>query len=260
LWEFRVQLEFKRTPEPGEFFFGIEMEEYVSTNSATKVAASAFVAALKKVIGGALYHSFGDDPRAIDGELEKPQCVFPFWAWDQFIVTPESKKPPSLTDVDFPLMGYNRRSMGSREYTREVEVLTSNFQQGHTYTFALRFFSYFVDVVNWQMVGLPLISPIDFNMMCGSPPVHLQIYSVTPDSKEKRHLASRKKFCFHVALWTSNRRPTLRRFKDLVGSGHIGPEDAIKAPSRADPLDCWGKERQGCLTAQTRSCSDCRVL
>lgn len=257
-WEVRIQLEFKRPPPTGELFFGIEMENYVPTNAATRVVASAFVSALRKVVGEGLYQSFGDDPKIAAGELEKPQCIFPFWAWDQFIVTPEGEDAPSLTDVDFPVMGYRRSAMGMQEYGREVEALRTTLQQGRTYTFCHWFFSHFVDVVNWQMSGLPLMAPIDFNTMCGAPPVHFEIYAMETDKNEKRHLLSRKIFFFHVALWTSSRRPPQSRIDELLGKGP-GADEGDARPSR-DPRVGVGRMREGCFTAQERSCSDCIVL
>merc|ERR1711990_484672 len=102
------------------------------------------------------------------------------------------------------------------EYGQEINDLVKSFELGPTYTFAFWGNSRFLDVINWKVVGIPLVTPVDFNQFAGSPPVHLVLYSLEPRSDgqaDDRHVQSRKKFFFRGAVWSSLRRPERARFE-----------------------------------------------
>jgi hypothetical protein len=245
LWEFRMQMKLKSPAPAGELFFGIEMEEYVPMNAATKAAVNVINASINKAVGGGTHQSPGDDPLTVEGEIERPHCVFPFWAWDQIIVTPEGEDPPSIDDADFPNMGI-KRSQGMRFYASEVAEITKNFRPGPTYTFSFWGCARFVDVINWELVGVPIVTPMDFDKLCGRPPVHVVVYTLLPpsnaDRADRRHLDSRRITWFDMATWSSNARPTRRRLEALVGKlvDTLAGEGANSEEALGRAAGCFG--------------------
>merc|ERR550539_1958253 len=140
---------------------------------------------------GGLYQSPGDDPKKVRGERERPCCVLPMWAFDQFIETPEGQEPPSLSDPGFPDLGQKRyRRMA--EYAKEIDALQKRIRVGPTYTLAFWGNSRFLDVMNWMIIGVPLATPLDFNRFAGKPPVYVAFYALSSSTgdrgAEQRHI------------------------------------------------------------------------
>lgn len=260
MWELRVSLRFKRPPPTDDdMFFGIELESFVPMSEATKRVASVATAALRKV-AGTVYQSFGDDPGVARGECERPTCVLPLWAFDQFVETPEGEEPPSLTDVRFPGMGHKRYQRVG-EYAQEVEALRQSFRVGPCYTFALWGPTRFLDAINWRLVGIPLVTPLDFDRLAGAPPVHAVLYALRPsgDSREGRHLVSRKQYLFRAAIWSSNRRPCRERFESLTGAKMACEGGGALAPCTRDQKlrRKLGRMRKAITAAATGSVNCC---
>merc|ERR1719460_948681 len=153
------------------------------------------VEALKTAVGKQVYHTAGDDPKKVSGPLERPAFVMPFYAFDQFIVTPPGETAPSLMDPDMPSMG-SRRYQRVREYKKEIDEL--EFKLGYTYTFNFWGISQWLDRLNWEILPpVPLMPKINFNDFCGSPPVYCVMYTLKTDEltpKDTRHLESRKNY------------------------------------------------------------------
>jgi len=223
LWELRMQFRFKRPPNLDEdIFFGIEMEEFVPLSMATKQAQKLVIAAINQAVGG-MYQSPGDNPEKTQGELEKPCCVLPLLAFDQFVETPEGQQPPSLSDPQFPTLG-SRRYKRVAEYTKEIKALQQGFKVGPCYTLAFWGNSRFLDVLNWMLIGIPVATPMDFNKLAGKPPVYAVLYYLMPGPEgEKRHVNSRKRNLFRAALWSSSKRPERRVFERLTGAKDVSP-------------------------------------
>eukprot|EP00929_Paragymnodinium_shiwhaense_P046763 TRINITY_DN23799_c0_g1_i2.p1 TRINITY_DN23799_c0_g1~~TRINITY_DN23799_c0_g1_i2.p1 ORF type:complete len:440 (+),score=103.34 TRINITY_DN23799_c0_g1_i2:151-1320(+) len=234
IWELRIQFQFKTPPSSGsDLYFGIEMEQYVPLSAATKKVVVLAANAIKHAVGG-LYQSPGDDPAQVSGERERPLCVLPLWAFDQFIVTREGDSPPDLRDPDFPNMG-SKRYQRISEYAAEVTDLVRTIDDKRTYTFAFWGNSRFLDVLNWRLIGLPVVTPMDFDKLAGEPPVYAVLYSLkegSGDDGEKRHLNSRKNYYFRTALWSSKRRPERQRFESLTGAAMSSVDTAGPALKR----------------------------
>lgn len=237
VWEMRIEFTFKVPPaSDAPLYFGIEMEKYVPLSQASKRVVSVAAAAIRKAVGG-LYQSPGDNPADVQGELEKPVCVLPLWAFDQFIETPEGQEPPSLVDPEFPNLGQKRYQRIS-EYCKELDDLKGRFQAGPTYQFAFWGNSRFLDVLNWSLSGIPVLTPLDFDKLAGGPPVWAVLYTLQPNSdpKDTRHLHSLKQFYFRCAVWASHRRPRRARFEYLTGASALLRQDTDGAESpRAAP-------------------------
>merc|ERR1719247_1026040 len=64
--------------------------------------------------------------------------------------------------------------------------------------------------MNWQICGSMFPMRIDFNKLCGNPPVYITMYDLAPSAngdRDQRHLASRKRHYLHVAAWSTVRPP-----------------------------------------------------
>lgn len=204
LWEVRYQLRFKKLPE--RLFFGIELGSYTPVSGTARIVQKALVSACRKIVGEC-YHSPGDDPASTAGECELPTFVMPLWAFDQFEVSTPGSEPDLRGD--FERVGM-RRTDGVRQYIRAMNDTISNFSTDKVYTFCFWGVSQFLDVLNWEICGSMFPVRIDFNRLCGSPPVYITIYDmpgVGEKDADQRHLTSRKRHYLRVAAWSTKRPP-----------------------------------------------------
>ncbi|CAE7388209.1 unnamed protein product [Symbiodinium sp. CCMP2592] len=204
LWELRLRLQFKRHLNQSDLFFAAELEEYVPLSAATKRVMDLSVGGMRQVVGDRLYHTAGD-PTEVVGERERPTIAMPLWTFDQFIETPEGETPPELTDPNLHEHGHKRYGQ-LREYRRMVDSL--DLRPGPTFTFCFWGVSRFCDVIEWQATGIPIFTPLDLNLYCGKPPLHLVLYTLAGAGEEKRHLQSRKTYFFRCGFWSSLKRPS----------------------------------------------------
>jgi hypothetical protein len=232
VWEARLQMRFKVPPKVEDLYFGVEIDSYVPMAGAAKQTLELVVRLLKGAVGQQVYHSVGDDPRSHEGPIERPCFVMPLWAFDQFIVTPSGETAPELTDPVLPDMG-SKRYRRISEYRSEVSEL--DFQVGPTYTFCFWGISKWLDKLNWQ-IKLPLSPlPVNFNTFCGSPPVHVVMYTLKPaEEGETRHLEHRKNMYFRLAFWSSKCRPSFEKMDHYLRLSDriVGDPDAAAAPLR----------------------------
>jgi len=208
LWELRLQIRFQRPPT-SKMYFGIELDQFVPVSGMTKQAQKALVSACQKVVGDC-YHTVGDDPARTQGEVEPPAFVMPLWAFDQFHEAEPGREPPLTAD----LSGVGLcRAEGVSKYITALKATINSFSTDKVYTFCFWGVSKFLDIMKWEVVGglLPGVK-LDFNKLCGSPPVYLTIYElpgVSEQDKNQRHLASRKKQYFRAAVWSELKPPSM---------------------------------------------------
>eukprot|EP00930_Biecheleria_cincta_P057058 TRINITY_DN43060_c0_g1_i1.p1 TRINITY_DN43060_c0_g1~~TRINITY_DN43060_c0_g1_i1.p1 ORF type:complete len:384 (+),score=56.84 TRINITY_DN43060_c0_g1_i1:98-1249(+) len=215
LWEMRWQFRFKHAVTD-RMRFGIELEEYVPVNSGTRRLMEIIVAVLRQTVGSEVYHSTGDDPNKVSGEIEKPVFTMPLFAFDQFIVTPEGEEPPELTDPGFADLG-TKRTDDLAGFIRQISDM--ELKPGSVYTFAFWSISQFLDAIKWEIQKVIPFKTIDFNTLCGAPPVNLVLYTVDEKSQgDKRHVQRRKNYHFRLAFWSSEKPPSTDRLHELVPS------------------------------------------
>jgi len=201
LWELRLQVKFHRIPQ-GKLYFGVELDKFVPLSAVARKAQKVIVSACKAVVGDC-YHTGGDDPAQVQGEREQPAFVMPLWAFDQFHVAEPGKEPELTSD----LTGIGScRAEGFGAYRAAVEAATGSLSTDKVYTFCFWGVSRYLDIMNWKVIGFFPGAKLDFNELCGTPPVFLTVYELQGDSKEQRHLASRKTPYFRAAVW-SERSP-----------------------------------------------------
>lgn len=204
LWEIRVQMRFKQVPK-SQLFVGLELGKFVALSTITKQVQKALVGACKGIVGDC-YHSNGDNPTRASGEIEPPTFVMPLWAFDQFEVSEPGREPDLASD----LTGRGLlRSDSVKAYIRSLKGEINSFSTDKVYTFCLWGISRYLDFMNWEVIDLLPGMKLDFNKLCGSPPVTIAIYDI-PDlenSADQRHLKSRKRYFFNVAAWSTTKPP-----------------------------------------------------
>lgn len=214
LWEIRLQLRFKKKVELG-LRLGVELEAFVPLNAGAQKLMQLTVAALRRVAGSDLYHSIGDDPTKGDGPHEKPVFMMPLWACDQMIVTPEGEEAPSLCDPQLSNYG-DLRTADRKAFVQAANDLV--IEPGPTYTFVFWGISQFLDCIKWEVQKVIPFKSIDFNQFCGKPPVSVVFYTLSdPETPgETRHLQSRKNYYFRYTMWSSEKRPSAAKIRELI--------------------------------------------
>jgi len=232
LWEFRWQLKFK-TPVQGDVFIGLEQDRYEPVSWVQRCAASSVLAALRGASGGAMYHSYGDDPSesSSETETERPAVVFLLSLIDQLIVTPEGEQPPSLSDPSFPDYGLTKANdrKAFRTALADLELVP-----GPTYSFGFWSVSQFCDGIRWQAPMRGLMPKVNFQDIGIHPPCFFVMYSLKPQAEDeksdRRHLDSRKSYYVRLAYWSSLVPPDPLRARELQQ-----PEKRVDLPGKSLP-------------------------
>eukprot|EP00443_Scrippsiella_acuminata_P070782 CAMPEP_0115545532 /NCGR_PEP_ID=MMETSP0271-20121206/92655_1 /TAXON_ID=71861 /ORGANISM="Scrippsiella trochoidea, Strain CCMP3099" /LENGTH=438 /DNA_ID=CAMNT_0002978887 /DNA_START=24 /DNA_END=1340 /DNA_ORIENTATION=+ len=231
IWEIRVQMRFKVLPK-GPLFFGIECPWVDSPSS---YVGAMIRKAISKAVGDDFYASWGDNPEGLaqGQEAEPTTFVMPLWAMDQFHVADLGQEPSltgSLDDVGI------RRTDGAAAYARAVNAMLKELSTDKVYTVAFWGPSRFVDVINWQFSGLIPGFQCDFGKLMGDPPLYTVMYELqkaesgsggSPSCNDGRHVPSRKRYFFNVALWTALRPPPAETLRKL------GVKEELKAAPRS---------------------------
>merc|ERR1712060_449079 len=177
----------------------------------------------------------GDDPSSGPGPHEKPVFTMPLWAYDQFIVTWEGEQPPDLADPQFGDFGA-KRADDRAGFIKDISQL--ELRAGPTYTFAFWGISQFLDNIKWELRKVIPFKPIDFNLFCGAPPVHIVLYTLRPEGEEQRHLQRRKNYYFRLAFWSSRASPDPRKLRQLLPEAEAQPGPGPCAGAIKQPLRC----------------------
>lgn len=232
LWEFRWQIRVKRPPKR-PLAFGIELSQYVPVSGWARRIQTMTVSMLRKAVGKDLYHSCGDNPKDVAGEVERPVFVMPLWAWDQLIISEEGEEPDIRHIESHGVL----RTSGRSEFIRQLSRL--ELQPGKVYTVGFWCISRFLDVVNWSMLGV-VPGGVGFDTFCGAPPVHIVIYELDDShgGKDTRHLQSRKTYWFNLALWSSKVPPSEPTMRKLIPEVSNGPGRA-QLQSLDDGSERW---------------------
>merc|ERR1712060_453228 len=136
-------------------------------------------------------------------------------------------EPPKLGDRDFHKLGI-KRSDDRRAFMQRMGEL--RLRPGPTYTFSFWCISQFLDALKWSITGIMPGMSIDFDKFCGSPPVHLVLYTLDRKSMrddDERHLESRKNYLLRTAFWSSKRPPQVSKIaKYFPDIDSIQPESS----------------------------------
>lgn len=226
LWEARWQLTFRRKVD-GQVFLGLEQDKYMVVKWAQRVVAGNVLAVLRRTSGGAMYHSYGDDPTKVKGELERPTVVFPVSVIDQLIITPEGEPPPRLSDPLFPTWGITK-SNDRKAFRAAVDTL--ELVPGPTYTFAFWALAQFADAIGWRAPARGLLPEVPFRDIGIRPPCFFAMYSLPRGGG--RHLDSRKSYLLRMAYWSTLSPPEAARAEELLSRNEAAPVTPRKSVRR----------------------------
>eukprot|EP00747_Dinoflagellata_sp_TGD_P165960 gnl/TRDRNA2_/TRDRNA2_188046_c0_seq1.p1 gnl/TRDRNA2_/TRDRNA2_188046_c0~~gnl/TRDRNA2_/TRDRNA2_188046_c0_seq1.p1 ORF type:complete len:345 (+),score=69.72 gnl/TRDRNA2_/TRDRNA2_188046_c0_seq1:79-1113(+) len=218
LWEIRIQVRFKQVPQ-NQLYFGVELNKFVSVSGIARQVQKTLVSSISSIVGD-LYHSNGDDPAKTAGEVEMPTFVMPLWAFDQVDVSLPGAEPDITQSMDGKGI---RRTDGVAPYVQEMKSIIGSFSTDKVYTFCFWGVSRFLDVLNWEVCGdlMPGMR-LDFNKLCGAPPVFVTLYEVSGvTAADKRHLKSRKRYHFHLAAWSELKPPAAGALDVPVPDGDL---------------------------------------
>lgn len=220
IWEVRIQMRFKRLPE-GPLYFGLEMRYVTMTLSANVMRAKNLVLrALRSVIGSEFYQSPGEDPLVTVGEAEPPTFAMPLWAIDQF----HEAEPGSEPEITGDMEGIGvRRTDGFAAYIRALKAALANPSTDRVYTLCFWGVSRFADAIHWEVRGLWPGFRLDANKLCGAPPVYVVLYELPGygETADKRHLVSKKRYYFKVAMWSELRPAEMSVLRSMVGDDEL---------------------------------------
>lgn len=182
LWEWRLQGRFKTRPKA--LFIGIELEEYVPVNFATRSLMRGILPLIQTALHCKMLHHDVGDPKDSD---VRPAVVVPFWAADLTIVHDDPDEIPELNSSTLP-PGMNRAQ--ARKYWEDVwdggggawenSAPDGRHGVGPMFTFALWGPSQLLDLRTWVFRKLPLMWGRDLSMepFCGKQPVHAVVYEL----------------------------------------------------------------------------------
>lgn len=165
----QVQGKFKRHPS-GEIFCGAEVSNKVELGIITRSMARAAIKFCETLVPN-LHSSFGDSPDQPDFEM--PHMVSPlFPTFDKIVVTEPGGKPPTI-GLPFP-----ETPAQVKIRKKWMKVKDANINIENTYSFSVNTSQ--VDLLNWKLVGIPMIRPIALNSFFGNSQIRLVGYEM-PD-------------------------------------------------------------------------------
>ncbi len=152
-----MQGKFKRAPI-GEVYVGAEVTNKVDLGIITRSLAKAAIKFCGTLVSD-LHSSFGDDPETSNYEM--PHLVSPlFPTFDKIVVSAPNETPPTM-GYPFPETIEQRRARQKLGKIADCKIDVNN-----TYSFSVNTSQ--VDLLNWKLVGIPMVRPIELSTFFGS--------------------------------------------------------------------------------------------
>merc|ERR1712194_72153 len=106
-------------------------------------------------------------------------------------------------------------------FQQSMKAVLDEVSTDKVYTFCFWGVSQFLDCIRWEICGgiVPGIR-VDFNKLAGAAPVYVAMYemaNVGEHEADQRHLPSRKRYYFNVALWSQLHPPGTKVLRYLQG-------------------------------------------
>lgn len=165
-----MQGKFKRMPK-GEVYVGAEAGNKLELGLITRSIAKAAIT-LAGTMATNLHSSLGD---LKEKELyQLPHVVAPiFTTFDKIIVTPEGETPPPLGTPFIEDIEYRKQRL------KFHKIKDANISLTSTYSFSVNTSN--INLINWTLVGIPMIRPMDLRIFLADSPIRLVGYEI-PDS------------------------------------------------------------------------------
>lgn len=202
-WEMRCQGVFK--VDPGEVFFGAELEEDLKLANARHAAAkwlAKMVGRMAAWKGVACHYNF-DMVRLDDGSEVRPHFVAPILTAQAIVITPKGQIPPPISR-SFP-------------ETPLAEKLRMSLNTYDTFTFCFWFKQ--LDFARWELCNFPLGYRSSLDDFIEQRPIHLLAYGCERTERDVDiHADSSKKTMVRVVCSppqdasAASNRPSVRRW------------------------------------------------
>lgn len=225
LWEWRLQGRFKR--RPGMLYCGIELEDYVPVNFATRSLMRGILPLIQAAIQCKLVHHEVGDP--YDPSV-RPTVVAPIWSADNTLVHEDPAEAPDLTVPTLP-DGLNRKA--ARQFWEELWAgrgpawNSPAGNAGPIFTFVIWGPSQLLDLRAWVFRKLPLMwgRQLPMEPFCGKQPVHAVVYELSDGQTAKKHRQGGKVYSADIrmcppAVWALYAEVTI----DLTAMAAPDPE------------------------------------
>mmetsp|Transcript_68894 Transcript_68894/g.149934 ORF Transcript_68894/g.149934 Transcript_68894/m.149934 type:complete len:383 (-) Transcript_68894:19-1167(-) len=206
LWEWRLQGRFVQRPTT--LYSGIELEEYVAVNFATRALMRGILPLVQRSLQCKLVHHEIGRP----GDLQvRPVVVAPVWAADNTLVHTDPADVPDLAAPTLP-KGFDRKA--ARSFWENVWAGGGPSWDapagGPTITIAIWGPSQLMDLRAWVFRRLPMTWGRDIKMepFCGRQPVHAVVYELQGGQTASEHRQADKMYAADIrmmpqALWSS---------------------------------------------------------
>lgn len=232
-FEVQVQGNFKRMPV-GEIYVGADVTNKMELGIITRSFSRAILKFVNTMVNN-LHYSFGDFPDAVG--FEKPHIVAPlFSTMDKIVETPEGGVPPPM-GKPFPEDPEYRSIRLKNRRTNDMINLSS------TYSFSVNTSN--MDLVSWNLVGIPMLKPIDMRTFFGESPIRLVGYEMPAEEAAKypgKHPASAMNYVFNMKLKRLESAIDDSESNSEFGSG--AEEDVTEIPNPAMLLGAIEEEEQ----------------
>ena len=227
----QLQGKFKYKPQ-GVLYAGAEISEQMQLGLVT----SGLSKMLLKVMGGFfnnLHYSFGDK----EGN-EIPHIVAPAYTFfNKLVATPPGETPPHM-DTPFT---ESPESLKEREKTKSF----GEWNTEDTYSFS--FYSMYVDLPTWQLVGLPASGDLSLKTFWRNSLLMLCMYEKTGTSK--KHLRKSNRYAFSVQI----------KFLGKHGQRAEDGDDESSSDEEENNVISWSDRRRNSIGHIPKSPSNDRI-
>lgn len=161
-----MQGKFKRAPA-GEVFVGAEASQKLELGILTRSISRLVLQFISTMVGD-LHYSFGDNQN--NPAFELPHVVSPiFPTFDKILITPPGETPPPL-GIPFQEDPEYRKKRLKYRLIKDAQVDLDTI-----YSFSVNTSN--LDLINWTVVGIPMVRPMDLRTYSGSGSVNLSKFS-----------------------------------------------------------------------------------
>jgi hypothetical protein len=215
-FEVQVQGKFKRMPV-GEIYVGADVTNKMELGIITRSFSRAILKFIASMVND-LHYSFGDFPDTVG--FEKPHIVAPlFPTMDKIVETPEGGEPPPM-GKPFPEDPEYRKLRFKNKCTNDMIHLSS------TYSFSVNTNN--MDLVTWNLVGIPMLKALDMRTFFGESPICLVGYELPAEIAVKhpsKHPVSALNYVFNMNLNRADTNASQHGDDESASSDSTAPEE-----------------------------------
>jgi hypothetical protein len=180
----QIQGKFKYKPE-GVVYAGAEVSDQMKLGMLVR-GLCGMLLKLVESCNSNVHYSFGD------GKGEKPHIVAPAYTFfERVLATPPGETPPPM-DLFFE---------ESIESISRRKTCKSNGEWNTTDTYSLSFYSMYIDLPTWKLVGLPVSGDISLKTFWGNSLLSICMYEKTGTEKQHLQQFNRYGFAVQVSWW-----------------------------------------------------------